>query len=222
LPNKPINKKSKKMKKVIYSMMAFAAIAFTSCGTAETTENTEATVPVIEGTYVMDQGATLVWKAKHNNDEDYVYNGTVSASGEVNVANGVINGGVITFDMASLDKEGDDEWSVKLEGHLKSADFFNLEMFPTFTYTVGASNETTIKGELSFLGAKHALDMPATITFEGDKMMVSGMSEVNFAELGTPYWAQFDTLPEEEKAAFATPTAGIEFNFTFTKTAAVQ
>jgi polyisoprenoid-binding protein YceI len=210
------------MKKVIYSMMAFAAITFVSCGTAETTETTEATAPVIEGNYVLDAGSTLVWKAKHNNDEDYVYTGTVAANGDVTVANGIIKEGLISFDMTTLDKEGDDEWSVKLEGHLKSADFFNIELHPSLRFSVEGCTENVIKGSFGFMGENKWMEIPATITFEGDKLTITGATEVNFAELGTKYWSEFDALPEEEKATFANPTAAIEFNFSFTKAAAVQ
>jgi outer membrane protein assembly factor BamB len=210
------------MRKIIYSMMAFAAITFVSCGAAETADTTEASAPVIEGVYVLDAESTIVWKAKHNNDEDYVYSGTVAANGDVTVANGIIKEGLISFNMTTLDKEGDDEWSVKLEGHLKSADFFNIEMFPTLKFSVETCTENVIKGNFGFMGVNSWMEIPATIAFEGDKLTITGSAEVNFAELGTKYWSEFDALPAEEKATFANPIAPIEFNFTFTKTAAVQ
>ncbi len=204
-------------------MMAFVSVALVSCGSAETTtENTESTTPVIEGSYVLDAGSTLVWKAKHNNDEDYVYTGTVLASGDVTVSNGIIQGGLISFDMTSLDKEGDDEWSVKLEGHLKSADFFNIEMFPSLKFSVETCADNLIKGSFGFMGMNKWMEIPATITFEGDKLTIVGSTEVDFAELGTKYWSEFDALPEEEKATFATPVAALEFNFSFSKAVPVQ
>ncbi len=57
----------------------------------------------------------------------------------------------------------------KLEGHLKGADFFDVETYPTSTFALtsiekGEGDNHTIKGELTLRGATKGISFPATIT----------------------------------------------------------
>lgn len=66
------------------------------------------------------------------------HTGTISTTGgKVSVVNGAITGGKVNLSMASVrctDLEGDSKG--QLEGHLKSADFFDVEKFPTSTFEI--------------------------------------------------------------------------------------
>lgn len=100
--------------------------------------------------------STIIWNAKKVTGE---HSGTINLKeGNLIFKGGKIAGGNFTVDMTSLagtDVSGD--WKAKLEGHLKSDDFFGTEKFPTSTlvfkkiaaksagvYTVTA--DLTIKG----------------------------------------------------------------------------
>ncbi len=100
--------------------------------------------------------STINWNAKKVTGE---HSGTVNfQDGNLIFKSGKVAGGNFTVDMTSLvttDLSGD--WKTKLEGHLKSNDFFNTEKFKTATlvfkkvatkangvYTVTA--DLTIKG----------------------------------------------------------------------------
>jgi polyisoprenoid-binding protein YceI len=75
------------------------------------------------------------------------HNGTISvSSGKLEVKDGTLTGGEFTIDMNSitvLDIK-DAESNAKLTGHLKSADFFEVESFPTAKFVI--TNVKTIDG----------------------------------------------------------------------------
>lgn len=103
------------------------------------------------------------------------HNGDLKLSnGEVVVEGGKIVGGTFTIDMTSinvLDLTG--EAKGNLEGHLKNADFFEVETYPTGTFTITSVKEVAgtegqthaISGNLTLKGIEKAVnDIPANIT----------------------------------------------------------
>jgi polyisoprenoid-binding protein YceI len=100
-------------------------------------------------------------------------------SGSVTLTGGKIEGGKIVIDVDTTSVKTDQE---KLDGHLKSADFFDVEKFPKATFTsseIKAGGEKgathTVTGELDLHGEKKTLTFPATITVAADS--VSGTAE---------------------------------------------
>ena len=77
------------------------------------------------------------------------HEGTIAVkSGELTFEEGSLTGGTIVIDMASLkttDLSG--ETAAKLEGHLKSPDFFGVEAHPTATLTVTKVVSRGLPGE---------------------------------------------------------------------------
>lgn len=100
--------------------------------------------------------STIAWKG---------YKVTGSHNGNINLKDGSLSfdnnqltGGSFTVDMTSListDLEG--EWKGKLEGHLKSDDFFGVESHPTATLVF---NTVSAK-------SKNSYDVTADLTIKG-------------------------------------------------------
>lgn len=100
--------------------------------------------------YAVDTDASVIeWVGTKTNGR---HHGTVQLQGgTLKVANGTIQGGEFVVDMTTiknLDQEG--ESKMKLEGHLKSGDFFKVEEFPTakFVLTGVEPTNTTINEEV--------------------------------------------------------------------------
>ncbi|MEO5776620.1 MAG: YceI family protein [Flavobacterium sp.] len=114
------------------------------------------TVATAQSKKINVEKSTITWVGKKVTGE---HTGTVNLKeGNLIFKKGKVAGGNFTVDMTSLtgtDVSG--EWKTKLDGHLKSEDFFGTEKFPTSTlvfkkiatksaglYTVTA--DLTIKG----------------------------------------------------------------------------
>ena len=86
-------------------------------------------------------------------------------SGEVSVENGKLTGGKFTIDLSSL--KITDDAGAKLEGHLKSPDFFDVAKSAEATYAISnvtytSDNKATIDGILTLKGVTSPVKLVAT------------------------------------------------------------
>jgi polyisoprenoid-binding protein YceI len=115
-----------------------------------------------------------------------------SHTGTVNVKNGTVTlkknqlvGGSFVLDMTSInatDLQG--EYQQKLNGHLKTGDFFEVEKFPTATFKItsvkkGTNGKSIIKGNLTAKGKTNTVSFPAivsvkngAVSLESDKFSI--------------------------------------------------
>lgn len=97
--------------------------------------------------------------------------------------------GRFVIDMTSIeniDLKDSAEYKKKLEDHLKSADFFNVEKYPQATLVIkelkpDAKDKTlyTAKGDLTIKGITKPVEMPATIVEKDGKATVKSSFKVN-------------------------------------------
>jgi len=121
------------------------ASTFAACGSGGVkTESTDAK-NVENAAYdkvyqVATEGSLLDWEGYKPTGK---HHGTIGlSSGELMMKNGNLVGGEFVVDMNSiidLDLE-DAEYNAKLVGHLKSADFFEVETYPTAKFVITAVN----------------------------------------------------------------------------------
>lgn len=100
----------------------------------------------------------------------------------------------VEIDTASVTTSPD-----RLVGHLKTADFFDVEKFPkaTFESTTIASrgaSEYTITGNLDLHGVKKSISFPATIREEAGGAMVDATFSINRKDFGIVYPGKPDDL----------------------------
>jgi polyisoprenoid-binding protein YceI len=113
------------------------------------------------------------------------HEGTIGVkSGHVEMKGSDLTGGNIVLDMTTL-KTGD---SPKLEGHLKNADFFDVEKFNEGNFKItkvealkspaaGAPTHK-ITGNLTIKGKTQPQEVLATITKQGEKFIAVGEAEI--------------------------------------------
>ena len=102
------------------------------------------------------------------------HNGTIQVqSGALMFEEGVLVGGNFTIDMASIkctDLEGD--YAGKLEGHLKSDDFFGVEAHPTASFEIikavpyGTNGDYKVVGNLTIKEITKEIKFTANVTAE--------------------------------------------------------
>ena len=125
-------------------------------------------------------------------------------SGSVTLAGGKAEGGKLEFTVQTASVVADEgsrnDWTPKLEEHLKGADFFDTAKFPTATFASteikagGSGGSHTVKGNLTLRGVTKVVSFPATIVVKGSD--VSGKTEfsINRKDFGLVYAGKADDL----------------------------
>ena len=176
------------MNRNYFLAVLFMGLMVTACNEKAQTDTVTVTEEKNEnslgGNYVIDpQTSDIKWKGSKPTG---VHNGVVPiASGSVQVENGNITGGTIVMDMNGitvLDLEGKNKEN--LEAHLKGKDpgkeedFFNVDKFPTATYTIKSSTalendpEAThmINGDLTIKDITKPASFKANIKLTNNKL----------------------------------------------------
>jgi len=107
---------------------------------------------------------------------------------------------VVKIDMDSTYSDSD-----KLTGHLKSADFFEVETYPTSTFVLTkavkeADGAYTLSGTLDLHGVKKSIAFPAKVTVADDNSTVNVKAEfaINRMDFGIEYPGKPDDLIRKE------------------------
>nr|WP_297309740.1 YceI family protein [uncultured Flavobacterium sp.] len=205
------------MKKV--SILAFAVGAMlVSCQKStgdKTTTTTEQEVAAQTGaTYTVEKTAsTLTWKGYHKGGFDPRF-GTLQTEGTLSVADDQITGGSFVIDINSLatDEKSVDpattggKTAADLDGHLKNADFFESDKYPTAKFEItsvvafdaakdtsvleGATN--VISGNLTIKDKTVNVTFPAKVTISGEDVNLQSQFTINRQDWGLSYGTEGD------------------------------
>lgn len=98
------------------------------------------------------------------------HNGTIMIeTGVFTVNDGKLESGSFIIDMASLK---DNDGSERLEGHLKSADFFEVEKYPSSAFEITGfemvDGKAMLSGNLTMKDTKNNVTFPVTTSENGD------------------------------------------------------
>lgn len=127
-------------------------------------------------TQIMWEGSKLIGGKNHQ--------GTINVqSGNLQLLEGNLTGGEIVIDMTSLtdtDLEAGNG-KEKLEGHLKSDDFFHVEEHPTATFAIASAEPVAgqegithrITGNLTMKGNTRSVTIPANVSIENGTLMAT-------------------------------------------------
>jgi polyisoprenoid-binding protein YceI len=91
----------------------------------------------------------------------------------------------------------------KLTGHLKGADFFEVETYPTSTFKLTKAVKTgegtyDISGNLTLHGVEKNLTFPVTASRDGDTATFSAEFDINRKDFGIVYAGKTDDLIRDE------------------------
>lgn len=182
------------MKKLL--MTITTGVLLMSCGseattatdvtTATDTLNTEVEEVVVSSFPVNTTESVLSWKGSALAKS---HNGTVTLqNGNIEISEGSIVGGELTFDMASiicLDLEG--EYKGKLEGHLKAGDFFNVDTFATSKIVIKSVSDNDVTADLTIKDVTKSITFPATIEVTDVAVNVTAKVIINRTDFGVVY-----------------------------------
>lgn len=165
------------MKKIgiLVAVIAFVGMSFT----------------LVAETYTVDPASSaLSWKGyKPTGDHS---GSIVLQSGSIEMHGDKVKAGTFVADMSSIK---DVDGSARLEGHLKSADFFEVEVYATSKFVITKSHnkdgKTHITGNLTIKDVTKEITFPATVSVNGDTVtLTSETFQVNRADYKITYKSQ--------------------------------
>lgn len=136
------------------------------------------------------------------------HNGLVKLKeGWLEIKDKKIVGGQFKIDMTSIVvSDLDGEYKGKLEGHLKSPDFFDIEQHPTSTLKIkrvtekvdGAFNRLIV-GDLTIKGITHEVSFPAKVSMENNTLAAYGELVIDRSKYEVRYGSKsfFDNLGDK-------------------------
>ena len=184
------------MKKYL-SVFALLTIVLSSCAKKSDSKSIVKNIEmntIKKGGYKVDSfESKLVWKGRQLSSKEH--DGTLDiSSGSIEIDKSGRIFGDIKIDMKSIsttDLEG--KWKDKLDGHLKSPDFFNVKDFPTATVTFkGNQNKITngeinFEGDLTIKGITQITKFSAKINQIGDKVFATALISFDRSEYDVRY-----------------------------------
>lgn len=117
--------------------------------------------------------STLEWTGRKVTGK---HHGTVNLKeGSLQIKDGILLGGSFVIDMTTIkDTDMQGEYATKLEGHLKSDDFFGVTAYPTASLVITQANAKgegmyEVKGNLTIKGITQPISFTTQVTQEGKK-----------------------------------------------------
>jgi polyisoprenoid-binding protein YceI len=159
---------------------------------------------VVDGTYSVDtEASSFRWEGNKPLVPGYVDAGTVAIkSGAFTIVDGDIIDGEFTIDMTGISTEstGSGGGEARLTQHLQSADFFEVETYPTTTFVVTGSqpqsNPPAVIGDLAIKGNTEQVTIPYVLAERGGQIVFVGRTTVDRTEFGITFGSGsfFDNL----------------------------
>lgn len=212
--------KIKIMRKAFLSLTLIGMVFLTSCGggqdTVEATDAQETAAASAESvTYAVNTDvSSTTWKGgKFYQDtskpEEGHYGSVKLKSGEVTVKDGVLEAGNFVADQTtfeSADLNEDPDTKAKLDGHLKSADFLDVEKYPESTFVITGAKKldsgdynTEISGNLKFRDIEKNITFKANVKEEGDNVTIKSEEfKINRQDFGIVYKGGGDSIIKDE------------------------
>lgn len=206
------------MKKFSVIALASLGLLLASCEKKAETSATAQEQKVAEkkgDVFAVDAATSIVnWKAFHKGGFAPRWGTLAVSSGELSLAEGQLSSGEFVIDMKSIKVDPasvteKDKKYTELEGHLKNADFFNVEKFPTAEFKItkveelaaGAKDAVegankTVSGNLTLLGKTLNVSFPAKVEVVDKKASVQAKFTVNRADWGIKFGTD-ETDPAE-------------------------
>lgn len=194
----------------LFFTVLFTALLFIGCGDSRQTEEADVSEEKEAPEESTTEGATyavnmdnsqIKWEGgkKFTNTS---HNGVIDLkSGSFKVKGGSLKAGNFVIDMTSIqnkDLEGSPEDQKKLEGHLKSEDFFHVKKYPEAKFELTGveplSNDTAhthkINGNLSMKDVTKNIGFPATVNMKDDAFRAKAEFNINRADFNVKYGSE--------------------------------
>lgn len=192
------------LKNISLAAAVFSALALSSCKEdKKVVSETETVATTADGeVYTIDAASSNIeWKGyKVVKTDNTSHFGTITLeNGEVTVKDGKLESGKFVANMSTInstDLKDDAEQQGKLNGHLKSADFFDVEKFPNTTYEItkvsdapaGSDYNTILDGNLTIKEITKPVQFLANVKVnEGTVNIATQPKDISREEFGVVF-----------------------------------
>ncbi len=174
-----------------------------SCGKDKpvTSESNEVLTQTDGALYKVDTlNSRVEWKGyKVLKSDQTTHFGTIRfESGDITVKEGKLQSGKFVADISTLenvDLKDNQEMRTKLENHLKSGDFFEVEKFPTASFEItkvteakGGDYNTLLDGNLTIKGITKPVQFKANVTVaDGNVNIATEPTDINREDYGLKF-----------------------------------
>lgn len=213
-------------------LMAVLAVGIVACGggvEGEKAKTGEAekprSAPTATETYMVGGNSAVVWTGSKRFIGGKHMGTLPIKSGRVEVADGQIVSGEMLLNMAGItnsDLEGDGKG--QLEGHLKSADFFDVANHPNAKFTITGTEPLTgvagathkVKGNLTLKGVTKSVEFNAKVAVTDNGVTASAPQFViDRTQWGISYGStDKDSVADDLKDKIISNDIGITLNIT--------
>lgn len=199
------------MRKLLFLILPVALVlAACTAPKAPEAEVTDATSDVAmprKGNYAIDPAASRVtWIGTKLSGR---HTGTIPVTeGSIELEGTTVKAGnamLAVNQVIVTDLTGD--YKAKLEGHLRSPDFFHADSFPTAEFMIletvpmtqdSAGANTIVKGRLIIRGVSKGIRFPANIRMQGDSLVATANFNIDRQQWGIKYAGKQDDLIRDE------------------------
>lgn len=174
-----------KTRNLIFVAILALGVITVSCNTGETkqkakSEEKKSSSMNISDVTIDPEKSKVIWAGTMLGI--YTHEGTLDLTeASLDLSDGKVAGGSFTVDMNTMvatdENYNPEQGSTpeKLIGHLKSPDFFDVENFPTASFSITGSEGNTVTGMLTIRGKTHEEQVEnVVITKEGDMVTITG------------------------------------------------
>lgn len=142
---------------------------------------------------ILDEASSIVWEGSKIVGGKHV--GTIAIKESSLIFNGSeLIGGSFLMDMTSIKNTDLDGGSAaKLEGHLKSEDFFGVSKYPNSTFNISKvkpgeeADEYHVTGDLTIKSTTLPISFPVVISWDADRAMGKATITVDRADFDVRY-----------------------------------
>lgn len=176
------------------SLICLALFAFVACNEQKNTAAVTDSQQVAEAkgvAYTVDSASTLTWKGSKPTG---THTGTFNLSGELLVDGPGVTGGTFTIDIASLKNHDltENDGKSKLEGHLKSPDFFDVARFPIAKFEItsvkpDSAGTHLVSGNLTLKDSTKNISFPASIVVDENSVAAKAEFSIDRTMWGMNY-----------------------------------
>ena len=215
------------MKKIVLALVVVATVMISCKGEKKEAVKASEAVKVEKAVKVANNvdiiNSTINWKGTKPGGD--FHEGVVSLKeGSLTVENGLLTSGEFVIDMNSIKNTDikDAGKSAYLVKHLASADFFEVEKYPTAKFVITSSemkeNKLQVTGNLTMKDVTKSITIPATISeVDGVTTFKSDAFNINRADFNVKYKSKSFFSLKELKDKVIDDLMGMSFEVKTTK-----